>query len=477
MSHFRTLNKPQIYVSLNENYDLYGISMFWTLKNETFLYQIDEIRPCSEVVATVVLDLPKFNTNSLCEVYGTILYEVEEEEYQIPIPVIHITIEDTIDSRYQVKFLTEENQVLKRNRISNTLHMMLALKSSSMEKTIDVQIKGIPERETHFLTFLKEKSFQTIYKDIYIVQTIGTLMHCLIEILPITEGKEKIRISSRSNQQMNLILRLLRQHFPYMIIEEDVNPIRAAMALIEELKLYLENTSTAERQMARIRTDLLIPRQARHLENDIDAKLVAFSKLGVNSGSKLVNSDEVPLLDEEHVFENMASEIEALLTKLFSINERMGKLQPNGAAMLHTMQRHKEILKDYKLEFSKIRNNFATRRDREDLLGSVRKEIDNYKSVSGLNRREMYLKENQHIHNSDRLLNDQISIAIETRDHLMTQRQTFKRIQTRLNDISNRFPAVNSIVQRINLRKRRDSLILGLIIGFCTFLMLLYAFH
>lgn len=59
-------------------------------------------------------------------------------------------------------------------------------------------------------------------------------------------------------------------------------------------------------------------RQARHLENEIDAKLVAFSKLGVNSGSKLVNSDEVPLLDEEHVFENMATEIEALLTKVSS---------------------------------------------------------------------------------------------------------------------------------------------------------------
>ncbi|XP_017891137.1 Golgi SNAP receptor complex member 1 isoform X2 [Ceratina calcarata] len=214
-------------------------------------------------------------------------------------------------------------------------------------------------------------------------------------------------------------------------------------------------------------------RQARHLENEIDAKLVAFSKLGINSGSKLVNTDEVPLLDEEHVFENMASEIEALLAKLMSINERMSELQPNGAAMLHTMQRHKDILKDYKLEFNKIRNNFAARRDREDLLGSVRKEID----VSGLNRREMYMKENQHIQASDRLLNDQISIAVETREHLMTQRQTFKRIQTRLNDISNRFPAVNSLVQRINLRKRRDSLILGLIIGFCTFLMLLYAFH
>ncbi|KAI4491302.1 hypothetical protein M0802_010235 [Mischocyttarus mexicanus] len=218
-------------------------------------------------------------------------------------------------------------------------------------------------------------------------------------------------------------------------------------------------------------------KQARHLENEIDAKLVAFSKLGVNTRSKNVTPDEVPLLDEEHVFENMALEIETLLSKLFTVNEKMSELQPNGAAMLHTMQRHKEILKDYKLEFSKIRNNFAIRKDREDLLGSVRKEIDNYKTTSGLNRREMYLKENQHIHNSDHLINDQISIAMETREHLISQRQAFKRIQTRFNDISNRFPAVSSLLQRINLRKRRDSLILGVIIGFCTFLMLLYAFY
>lgn len=78
---------------------------------------------------------------------------------------------------------------------------------------------------------------------------------------------------------------------------------------------------------------------------------------------------------------------------------------------------------------------------------------------------------------SDRLINDQISIAMETRDHLMSQRQAFKRIRTKFNDISNRFPAVNSLLQRINLRKRRDSVILGLVIGVCTFLMLLYAFH
>lgn len=64
------------------------------------------------------------------------------------------------------------------------------------------------------------------------------------------------------------------------------------------------------------------------------------------------------------------------LLQLMSVNEGMNEIQPNGTAMLHTMQRHKEILKDYKLEFNKIRNNFMARKDREDLLGDVRKEIE-----------------------------------------------------------------------------------------------------
>lgn len=55
------------------------------------------------------------------------------------------------------------------------------------------------------------------------------------------------------------------------------------------------------------------------MENEIDAKLVSFSKLGLNAGSSHSSADEVPLLDEEHVFENMTSEIESLLAKVNNI--------------------------------------------------------------------------------------------------------------------------------------------------------------
>lgn len=74
--------------------------------------------------------------------------------------------------------------------------------------------------------------------------------------------------------------------------------------------------STLEVRFSNILRFLDLRRQARHLENEIDAKLVAFSKLGISKTSSHVSSDSLPLLDEEHVFENMASEVDCLLTKV-----------------------------------------------------------------------------------------------------------------------------------------------------------------
>lgn len=81
------------------------------------------------------------------------------------------------------------------------------------------------------------------------------------------------------------------------------------------------------------------------------------------------------------------------------------------------------------------------------------------------------------IFSSSSLVNDQINIAIETKEHLLSQRHQFKRLQTRFNDLSNRFPLISSLMQRINIKKRRDSMILGCVIGVCTILLILYALH
>ncbi|XP_014665795.1 PREDICTED: Golgi SNAP receptor complex member 1-like [Priapulus caudatus] len=200
-------------------------------------------------------------------------------------------------------------------------------------------------------------------------------------------------------------------------------------------------------------------RQARQLENEIDIKLVSFSKLGTSYSSqrdtKSESSDAVPLLastNSEHMFQTMSLEIEQLLAKLTELNDKMadcmqGSAPGSNPALLHTMQRHRDILQDYSHEFSKTEANIAAHVEREDLLGSVRRDIESYKNASGLNRRtELYLKEHEHVRNSDRLVDEQISIAIATRETLDKQKETFHT--------SHQHTDALACDTEINLRKR-----------------------
>uniref|UniRef100_A0AAA9SBX6 Golgi SNAP receptor complex member 1 n=1 Tax=Bos taurus TaxID=9913 RepID=A0AAA9SBX6_BOVIN len=168
-------------------------------------------------------------------------------------------------------------------------------------------------------------------------------------------------------------------------------------------------------------------KQARQLENELDLKLVSFSKLCTSYSHSSArdgrrdrySSDTTPLLNgssQDRMFETMAIEIEQLLARLTGINDKMAEYTSSAgvpslnAALMHTLQRHRDILQDYTHEFHKTKANFVAIRERENLMGSVRKDIESYKSGSGVNNRrtELFLKEHDHLRNSDRLIEETI---------------------------------------------------------------------
>ncbi|XP_061595695.1 Golgi SNAP receptor complex member 1-like [Cololabis saira] len=231
-------------------------------------------------------------------------------------------------------------------------------------------------------------------------------------------------------------------------------------------------------------------KQARQLENELDLKLVSFSKLCTGYSSSQEQRSRDSRSDsfgssQDGVLVPMTTELEQLLAKLTVTNDKMAEYtnspgaSHHNAAVMHTLQRHRDILKDYTHEFQKTKSNFFSLREREDLLGSVHRDIESYKNSTGVNNRraELFLKEHEHLRNSDSLIDNAISIAMATKENITFQRGMLKSIQTRVTTLANRFPAINSLIQKINLRKRRDSLILGGVIGVCTILLLLYTFH
>lgn len=58
----------------------------------------------------------------------------------------------------------------------------------------------------------------------------------------------------------------------------------------------------------------VLRKQARRLENDIDVKLVAYSKVG-STTVPTTSTDTAPLLGE-HVFDTLSMEIEQMLDKV-----------------------------------------------------------------------------------------------------------------------------------------------------------------
>jgi len=72
-------------------------------------------------------------------------------------------------------------------------------------------------------------------------------------------------------------------------------------------------------------------------------------------------------------------------------------------------------------------------------------------------------------------VDEQIAIAIDTKENLVNQRLTFKKMQMRMNDFTSRFPALNNLISKINVKKRKDSVVIGIVIGVCVFFLVMYA--
>eukprot|EP00041_Stephanoeca_diplocostata_P007629 m.110010 g.110010 ORF g.110010 m.110010 type:complete len:232 (-) comp16968_c0_seq1:438-1133(-) len=217
--------------------------------------------------------------------------------------------------------------------------------------------------------------------------------------------------------------------------------------------------------------------QARQLENEVETKLVAFSKLGKDANRENYGVGGGANVSEGR-YEGMSMELEQLLGRLSEVNNNMhefvgDKITPT---LRHTLSRHTEILNDMKRDFVKTKSSIRETRDKAQLLSSVQRDINTYRS-SEAERQDQYLRENQSIHNSMRGAEDAISIAISAKEALVSQRGIVGQATTRLGQVLQKFPAVNNVMKKISHRKNRDQIIMAGVISSCIIFLFWYTMH
>jgi len=210
-------------------------------------------------------------------------------------------------------------------------------------------------------------------------------------------------------------------------------------------------------------------RQCRTLENLFDTKLTSYSQL-VSTLSR--PSEDVEAAGSRERWKDLELEAEELLEKIEETNEQLAALDSEtlSPSMLRAIQRHRELFQDNSRELKRTKTSVQHAWDQANLLSGVRNDIDAYKSSAA----DSLLAERGRIDSSHRMTDDLLSQAYETRADLSRQRSSLSGINTRMSNVLNTMPGISNLVSMIKSRRRRDSIIVGVVIGICFILILSY---
>ncbi|KAJ6483895.1 hypothetical protein DFH09DRAFT_1266000 [Mycena vulgaris] len=212
-------------------------------------------------------------------------------------------------------------------------------------------------------------------------------------------------------------------------------------------------------------------RQCRTLENLFDSKLTSYSQL-VSSISR--HSDDVEASGSSERWKDLELELDDLLEKLEETNEQLSALasEPDSmsAPMSRAVQRHAELFQDNARELRRTKASVKNALDHANLLSGVRNDIDAYKSSAA----DSLLAERGRIDSSHRMTDDILEQAYETRAEFGRQRTALDGINSRMKTVLNTMPGISNLVSMIKSRRRRDTIIMGVVIGVCIIIIISY---
>ncbi|KAJ7631238.1 hypothetical protein FB45DRAFT_560545 [Roridomyces roridus] len=212
-------------------------------------------------------------------------------------------------------------------------------------------------------------------------------------------------------------------------------------------------------------------RQCRTLENLFDTKLTSYSQL-VSTISQHIN--DVEASGSSARWRDLELELDDLLEKLEETNEQLSALanEPDtlSQSMLRAIQRHGELFQDNARELKRTKASVKNALDHANLLNGVRNDIDAYKSSAA----DSLLAERGRIDSSHRMTDEILEQAYETRADFGRQRTALAGINNRMKSVIDTMPGINNLIGMIKSRRRRDTIIVGVVIGVCMIILISY---
>ncbi|KAG6000072.1 hypothetical protein E4U21_005862 [Claviceps maximensis] len=208
--------------------------------------------------------------------------------------------------------------------------------------------------------------------------------------------------------------------------------------------------------------------QARTLESQTESLFHTYSQFSSSAGipPKPTEQERITETKIEELLDKRDSTISQLARLLDSETTLTSSaLKQNNLALL------REKLSAHKRDLHRLRGALQQARDRANLLTNVRSDINEYRANNPeAQEAEYMLNERNRIENSHNMADSALSQAYAVNDNFNLQRETLASINRRINMAASKVPGINTVINRISARKRRDGIIMGCFIAFCFLL-------
>jgi len=241
-------------------------------------------------------------------------------------------------------------------------------------------------------------------------------------------------------------------------------------------------------------------KEARKLENEIDANLASLSKLaGVGSNHATTSTSSVGGMSGgagggynqysntatskmEGNFDVIASkegEIEALLTRLSDVTRALASSIHSGAnassdTRTHTLARHRDVATEFNREFRRMKDYIEQEREHASLLQGRHRGSNGTLGGGDESNSSAAMRERNSILSSSIAVDDAIGVAQNTASALYEQRGIFNNTISALATAGSKFPVVNNLLVAIKRKKNKDAIVLSAVCAICSALVLIY---
>lgn len=211
--------------------------------------------------------------------------------------------------------------------------------------------------------------------------------------------------------------------------------------------------------------------EAHRLDAELEQKLAALEALG--RGSNM--SDSAAMSRFEREARDAGAALDRLSHLVSSLAELSAQMQEErdveAANAAARTARFEEVVHDKRTALTRLTVEAHTRYDRAQLLSKVKTEIKEFDERADL---RYATQEQDSISKATAGIESILTTQARSGEKLTMQRQMFESVGNKTVALADQIPFIRDVIKRIDAKRRRESVLLAILIGFLMFLVFLF---